>query len=102
MQNQIEKILIKALNPEILQVVNESFKHNVPTGSESHFKIIAISEKFINLNKITRHKMLFKILEEQFKSIHALSLALFTPEEWQQNPNKEYVTPPCSKKGKQI
>ena len=98
MQSQIENTLIKALDPDILEVVNESSKHNVPKGAESHFKIIAISSKFTNLSKIARHKMIFNILESEFKSIHALSLALFTPQEWQQNPNKEHITPPCGKK----
>jgi BolA protein len=98
MQSKIENTIIKALNPELLEVVNESYKHNVPKDSESHFKILAISEKFTNLSKMTRHKMLFKLLESEFKSIHALSLALYTPEEWQQKPNKQHTTPACAHK----
>lgn len=97
MQVQIENTLIKFLNPKIIEVVNESYKHNVPQGAESHFKITAISEEFKNLTKIARHKMIFKILESEIKSIHAISLALFTPEEWEKNPNKTHITPNCAK-----
>ncbi len=98
MQTKIENTLIKNLEPKMLEVVNESYKHNVPKDAESHFKIIAISDKFNNLTRIARHKMIFTILETELKSIHALSLALYTPDEWQQNPNKTHLTPPCSKK----
>lgn len=97
MQNQIEKSLTAALNPELIEVVNESHKHNVPKDAESHFKIIAVSEIFSNLNRIERNRMIFKILEKEFKSMHALSLALFTPQEWQQKSNKNHITPPCAK-----
>ena len=99
MHRQIEFSLIKALRPEELEVVDESYKHNVPQNSESHFKILAISSRFNNLSKVERHKMIFKILEAEFQSIHALSLALYTPEEWEQHPTKVHQTPDCSKKG---
>lgn len=98
MQSKLETTIINALNPELLEVVNESYKHNVPKDAESHFKILAISNKFTNLSKIARHKMLFNLLATEFKNIHALSLALYTPEEWQQKPNKQHSTPACAHK----
>lgn len=98
MQSKIENTITKTLSPALLEVVNESYKHNVPEDSESHFKILVICDKFTNLSKIERHKMLFKLLESEFKSIHALSLALYTPEEWQQQPNKQHTTPACAHK----
>ncbi len=95
MQSKIENTVTEALHPELLEVINESYKHNVPKDAESHFKILAVSTKFTNLSKIARHKMLFNLLESELKSIHALSLALYTPKEWQQNPNKQHTTPAC-------
>ena len=45
-QNNIEKKLLSHFNPEHLQVINESFKHNVPEGSESHFKVVIVTPAF--------------------------------------------------------
>lgn len=37
---------LQILQPEILEVINESNNHNVPPGSESHFKVIVVSNAF--------------------------------------------------------
>ena len=34
----------------ISQVINESYMHNVPKGSETHFKVVVVSEQF---NEVT-------------------------------------------------
>lgn len=39
MQARITAKLTEAFDPTHLEVVNESFKHSVPKGSESHFKV---------------------------------------------------------------
>ena len=38
-QSIIENKLSKFFSPSYLAVVNESYKHSVPKGSESHFKV---------------------------------------------------------------
>lgn len=42
----IKKKLIDSLNPSYIEVINESYMHNVPKGSETHFKIIVVSDLF--------------------------------------------------------
>ena len=37
---------LQALSPEHLEVINESHMHNVPEGSESHFKVVIVSDAF--------------------------------------------------------
>ena len=37
-REQIEEKLRAAFEPVFLEVVDESYRHNVPAGSESHFK----------------------------------------------------------------
>ena len=49
MANQITENLTASFNPAHLQVINESYMHNVPQGSETHFKVVVVSEKFKNL-----------------------------------------------------
>lgn len=41
--------LTEKLEPIHLEVVNESYMHNVPKGSETHFKVLVVSHKFETL-----------------------------------------------------
>jgi BolA protein len=49
MEHAIRKKLTEALNPVQLDIFNESYMHNVPPGSETHFKVVVVSDKFDNL-----------------------------------------------------
>ena len=55
MEEQIITKLTNALAPVHLEVVNESCKHNEPTGAESHFTVFVVSESFDGKNMLTRH-----------------------------------------------
>ena len=85
-QQIIEEKLQKAFSPDYCQVINESHKHNVPDGSESHFKLVLVSHEFDSLRLIQRQQCVYKTLEEEIAgSVHALTMQTLTPEEWQQN-----------------
>lgn len=45
-ENAIRKKLETGLKPQHCDIINESYMHNVPKGSESHFKVVVVSEKF--------------------------------------------------------
>ena len=47
-ENQIETKLTSAFQPAFLDVENESHKHNVPPGSESHFRVTPNTKKPIS------------------------------------------------------
>eukprot|EP00126_Sphaerothecum_destruens_P004149 Sdes_comp18024_c0_seq1m7335 len=82
---QIEQKLVREFSPVHLEILNESFMHNVPKGSETHFKLIIVSPKFESLNMLARHRAVQKLLAEEFsRGLHALSLNTFTPEQWEQ------------------
>lgn len=87
-QQNITQKLNDAFSPEHLEVVNESFMHNVPEGSESHFKITIVCDAFENKMLIARHRLVNKVLAEELKNdrseggIHALALHTLTTEEW--------------------
>lgn len=49
MEHAIRRKLTETLNPVHLDVLNESYMHNVPRGSETHFKVVVVSDKFDNL-----------------------------------------------------
>lgn len=45
-ETSIRTKISKALSPAHLEVINESTMHNVPPGSETHFKVVVVSEEF--------------------------------------------------------
>jgi len=95
-QADIEKKISDALNPEYLEVLNESHTHNVPPGSESHFKVTVVSSDFEDKMLVARHRMLNTLLKEELEGeVHALSLNTLTPEEWVEKGNKVRKSPPC-------
>ena len=82
-QTSIIDRLTEALEPVHLDVENESHMHNVPPGSESHFKVIAASAAFDGLGLVQRHRLVNRILETELRDhIHALALHLKSPAEW--------------------
>lgn len=95
MQETIIRKLEQALSPEHLEVVNESHMHNVPEGSESHFKVVVVSDAFKDKMPVARHRMVNKALQEELNSgIHALALHTMTMEEWFEK-GRAPESPPC-------
>ena len=92
----IEHKIQGALHPVFLQVTNESHMHNVPAGSESHFKVTVVSAEFDGKLPVARHRMLNQLLKEELAGpVHALSLHTFTPAEWQEKQGEIRNSPPC-------
>ena len=85
-ETTISKRLQQQFTPLHLTVENESYQHNVPAHSETHFKITIVSKAFDNQSRVARHQMIYKLLNDLMtKPIHALSIHAFTPEQWQSN-----------------
>ncbi|MBL4911424.1 MAG: transcriptional regulator BolA [Alteromonadaceae bacterium] len=80
----IEQKLLNTFSPLYLDVVNESHQHNVPAGSESHFKVVIVSKEFEGERLIKRHRAINSILADELaEKIHALALHTYTQQEWQ-------------------
>lgn len=95
-QTQIEQKLAQALDLMHMEVVNESGNHNVPAGSESHFKLVLVSGEFEDKNLISRHRMVNKILADELShQIHALALHTYTESEWREKSGQAPMSPPC-------
>jgi stress-induced morphogen len=83
-QPLIEEKLGAALSPLHLDVVNESHMHSVPPGSETHFKVIVVSERFEGRSLIDRQRMVYAALEGELKAgLHALTMKALTPAQWE-------------------
>ncbi len=95
-KNQIEDKLLENLSPSHLDVINESHMHNVPPGSESHFKLVVVSDAFDGKMLIARHRMINEILKDELANgIHALAMHTMTPDEWQKKQGQVADSPPC-------
>jgi BolA protein len=96
-QHTIQEKLLEAFSPSQLDVVNESHQHNVPAGSESHFKVIIVTDNFEGKRLIQRHRAVNSILAiELSQHIHALALHTYTETEWRETyADKVPLSPKC-------
>eukprot|EP00736_Rhodelphis_marinus_P006875 Rmarinus@m.5537 len=82
-EQRIRQKLMEELVPSHLVIMNESYMHNVPKGSETHFKIVIASTRFEAMTPVRRHQLLYDVLaDERRDGVHALSLKTLTPTQW--------------------
>ncbi|MGB2360045.1 MAG: BolA/IbaG family iron-sulfur metabolism protein [Porticoccaceae bacterium] len=82
--------------PELLQLTNESHMHSVPPGSESHFKLVLVTDQFLGLRLVQRHQMIYQLLAEQLAGpVHALALHTYTVAEWSETAGGAPDSPNC-------
>lgn len=80
--------LEKALSPSHLEVINESASHNVPVGSESHFKVVIVSDCFNELSAVKRHQSIYAVLADELRGpVHALAIHAYLQSEWSATTN---------------
>jgi len=92
----ITQRITSTLKPTFLEVENESHQHNVTQPAETHFKITIVAEQFEDLSKIARHRLLYSLLAEELNTgLHALSLHLYTPQEWERCQSSSPQSPAC-------
>ncbi len=98
----IEEKLLSAFSPLHLDVINESNNHNVPPGSESHFKVTIVSKDFEGERLIKRHRAVNSVLSEELaEKIHALALHTYTEKEWHDHyADNTPISPNCAGGGK--
>ena len=81
--HQIITQKLAALRPQVLRVEDESHRHNVPDGAQSHFKVTVVSPEFCAKNLLARHRLVNEILATELAGgVHALALHTLTPDEW--------------------
>ncbi len=95
-QERIQEKLSTALSPVHLEIENESKNHNVPKGSETHFKVLVVSPAFEGLGTIDRHRRVHAALADELRSgLHALTLRALTPAQWESEGAQDFMSPPC-------
>jgi len=79
-QKLMQEQLTEAFSPSALEIENESYKHSVPKGSESHFKVFIVSDRFEGVKLLQRHRMVNAAVADLLANkVHALSIKAKTP-----------------------
>lgn len=95
-KNRIIEAISQAIDTSFLDVIDESYQHNVPENAQTHFKVIVISQSFLDLSLVKRHQKINALLKNEFATgLHALALHTFTPDEWQSKKQQENASPNC-------
>eukprot|EP00753_Platysulcus_tardus_P010868 PLAT3120.2.p1 GENE.PLAT3120.2~~PLAT3120.2.p1 ORF type:complete len:124 (+),score=63.29 PLAT3120.2:29-373(+) len=93
---QVEDKLRAAFSPLLLAVENESGQHSVPPGSETHFKVTLVADALAGVPPVARHRKVHAVLQDELDGpVHALSLKLYTPEQWEKAEGKVPRSPAC-------
>lgn len=87
--DMIRERINRQLNPDRLEIIDESAKHAGHAGARSgggHFIVEIVSNSFTNKNLITRHRMVYDSLGDMMDTeIHALSIQAYSPDEVENN-----------------
>ncbi|KAL6441382.1 hypothetical protein ACFW04_003541 [Cataglyphis niger] len=59
------------------EVVDES------DGCGAKFSVVVVSNLFQGKPTLQRHRLVYGVLEEELKAIHAISVTTLTPEQWE-------------------
>jgi BolA protein len=95
-QRAIEEKLSSALSPTHLVVENESHMHAVKPGSETHFKVLVVSDQFEGKSRVDRQRRVNEILREELAhGLHALTMRTLTPDELERGGADGFVSPKC-------
>lgn len=95
-QQIIQEKITQALNPSFLDVTNESHMHSVPPNSETHFKLVVVSDQFEGKRSLARHQQVYAILAQELAAgVHALALHTYTPADWLQRQGNSPASPSC-------
>ncbi len=85
----IRERINRQLNPDKLEIIDESARHAGHAGARSgggHFNVICVSSDFTDKNLITRHRMIYDSLGDMMDTeIHALSIQAYSPDEVENN-----------------
>lgn len=91
----IERKVRDGLPVAHLALENESHMHSGP-ATDSHFKLVLVSEAFEGLRLVQRHQRVYGLLTDVLAGpVHALALHTFTPAEWAARGGEAADSPNC-------
>lgn len=95
-ETAIRSKLQAGLQPEYMEVINESYMHKVDEDAESHFKVVVVSHKFDNESLVKRHRLVNSLLQHELQhGLHAISVIAQTPDQWEKSNKQVRESPAC-------
>ena len=95
-EQQIRERLVSAFSPQWIELENESHQHSVPANSETHFRLVLVSEAFVTKRAVARHQHVYRELGDFLDGpVHALAMHLYDPVEWAQRQGETPISPAC-------
>jgi len=94
-EKKIYDLLSSTLQPTHLEVLNTSHGRR---SDESHFKVVVVSDKFVGVPLVKRHRMVTSAITNNSGNLdfHSLEIAsAVTPEQWSAN-NVVRPSPKCA------
>ncbi|MGH1461523.1 MAG: BolA family protein [Neptuniibacter sp.] len=93
--NVIQSKLEGGLDIAHLNIENESHMHSGP-AMDTHFKVTLVSDDFKGKRLVQRHQLIYGLLDNEMQNpIHALSMHLYTMNEWQASDGEVMASPNC-------
>ncbi|HEU4778229.1 MAG TPA: BolA family protein [Telluria sp.] len=87
---RLRSALTAALQPSVLELVDESALHAGHAGAASggsHFRLKIVSERFEGLRLVMRHRLVYDSVHDMMHTeIHALAITALAPSEQQAAP----------------
>lgn len=85
-RTEIERRLVEGLNPERLEIIDETARHAGHAGAhpegESHFRVSVVSAAFSGLGRLERQRLVNRLLADLLRErVHALALSCRAPGE---------------------
>lgn len=81
----IRQKLNEALNPQVLEIMDNSAAHTGHAGARSgggHYHVTIVSDAFTSKSMVQRHQLVYKALGDLMKhEIHALGINALSPSE---------------------
>ncbi len=99
-QSLLESKLTAEFKPHHLDILNESPGHGLPLSAEKHFRVVIVSDRFSQLTRVERHRLVHTAVASELQHVHALSIQAFTPAEWLQREGQTTPSPACLGGGK--
>ena len=86
MQERIAARLKEGLDPELLDIADESDRHaghaGARPGGGTHYRVRVVSARFSGMSRVARHRLVYGLLPTEFADgLHALALMTEAPGE---------------------
>lgn len=85
--DRMEAKLRESLALSYIHIENESQRHadHYSGDGQTHYSMLVVSPEFQGLTRLQRHQKVNQALSDEFQlGLHALTLQVFSPEEWAQ------------------